>query len=266
MRISECAAPPIDATALYIYTSGTTGLPKAAKVSHYRLMQWSHWFAGMMDTKPSDRMFNCLPLYHSVGGVVATFATLVGGGAVVIRPRFSASDFWRDVRDEGCTLFQYIGELCRYRSIRAAADRDRTLAAMACATVCGRRCGFPSRSAFESLGFSSTTPPPRKLSCIQLRRPAGAIGRIPPFLGNRLPVALLRFDIEKSEAWRNADRFPRPCATNEIGEAVGLMPGREGQRRDDSRATLIRGVGAQVLRNVFRKETCGIAGRFDAAG
>ncbi len=48
-------------------------------------MQWSHWFAGLLDTQPSDRMFNCLPLYHSVGGVVATGATLVGGGAVVIR-------------------------------------------------------------------------------------------------------------------------------------------------------------------------------------
>ncbi|MDB6097379.1 MAG: long-chain acyl-CoA synthetase, partial [Gammaproteobacteria bacterium] len=101
---AERLGPSMDSTALYVYTSGTTGLPKAAKVSHYRLMQWSHWFAGMMDTQPSDRMFNCLPLYHSVGGVVANFATLVSGGTVVIRPRFSASDFWRDVRDEGCTL------------------------------------------------------------------------------------------------------------------------------------------------------------------
>jgi fatty-acyl-CoA synthase len=87
---SQCPSPPIAATALYIYTSGTTGLPKAAKVSHYRVMQWSHWFAGLMDTQPSDRMFNCLPLYHSVGGVVATGATLVSGGAVVVRPRFLA--------------------------------------------------------------------------------------------------------------------------------------------------------------------------------
>ena len=85
-------------------------------------MQWSHWFAGLINTSPSDRMFNCLPLYHSVGGVVATGATLVSGGAVVIRPRFSASDFWRDVREERCTLFQYIGELCRYLRECAAAD------------------------------------------------------------------------------------------------------------------------------------------------
>src|SRR6185369_3910791 len=59
-------------TALYIYTSGTTGFPKAARVSHYRLMQWSHWFAGMMDISHTDVMYNCLPMYHSVGGVVAT--------------------------------------------------------------------------------------------------------------------------------------------------------------------------------------------------
>ena len=53
-------------------------------------MNWSHWFAGMMDTRPSDRMYNCLPMYHSVGGVVATGAVLVNGGSVVIREKFSA--------------------------------------------------------------------------------------------------------------------------------------------------------------------------------
>ena len=51
----------IDDRALYIYTSGTTGLPKAAIVSHARVMQWTHWFAGLMDVGPSDRMYNCLP-------------------------------------------------------------------------------------------------------------------------------------------------------------------------------------------------------------
>ena len=122
---ADCAPPQLDITALYIYTSGTTGLPKAATVSHYRLMQWTHWFSGLLDTGPADRMYDCLPLYHSVGGVVATGATLLGGGAVVIRPRFSASDFWRDVRDSRCTLFQYIGELCRYLVNTTPGPQDR---------------------------------------------------------------------------------------------------------------------------------------------
>ena len=43
---AERRSPTIEDRALYIYTSGTTGLPKAAKVSHARIMQWSHWFAG----------------------------------------------------------------------------------------------------------------------------------------------------------------------------------------------------------------------------
>ena len=106
--------PAMHATALLIYTSGTTGLPKAARVSHARLREWSHWFAGMMDVTAQDRMYNCLPLYHSVGGVVATGALLVSGGAVVISERFSASRFWDEIVRWECTLFQYIGELCRY--------------------------------------------------------------------------------------------------------------------------------------------------------
>ena len=99
----------LDDPALYIYTSGTTGLPKAAKVSHLRLMQWSLWFAGMIDVRAEDRMYNCLPMYHSVGGVVATGAVLAAGGSVVLKEKFSASGFWKDIRRWDCTLFQYIG-------------------------------------------------------------------------------------------------------------------------------------------------------------
>src|SRR5262245_59466099 len=48
----EQQQPTIGDRALYIYTSGTTGLPKAAIVTHHRLLIWSLWFAGMMDTRP----------------------------------------------------------------------------------------------------------------------------------------------------------------------------------------------------------------------
>jgi fatty-acyl-CoA synthase len=74
---SDLPALSIEDGALYIYTSGTTGLPKAANMNHYRLMLASNAFAGVMDTRASDRMYDCLPLYHTAGGVVATGALLV---------------------------------------------------------------------------------------------------------------------------------------------------------------------------------------------
>ena len=69
-RQASARALTIDDRALYIYTSGTTGLPKAANINHYRVMLASHGFAGVMDTKPTDRMYDCLPMYHTVGGLV----------------------------------------------------------------------------------------------------------------------------------------------------------------------------------------------------
>ena len=63
------AAPlTIEDRALYIYTSGTTGMPKAANINHYRLMLASFAFAGVMETRATDRMYDCLPMYHTAGG------------------------------------------------------------------------------------------------------------------------------------------------------------------------------------------------------
>jgi fatty-acyl-CoA synthase len=252
---AECPPPPIDGIALYIYTSGTTGLPKAAKVSHYRVMQWSHWFAGLLDTGPSDRMFNCLPLYHSVGGVVATGATLVGGGAVVIRPRFSASDFWRDVRDERCTLFQYIGELCRYL-VNAPPQEIETAHALRIACGNGLRPEvwevFQSRFKIPRIleYYASTEGNFSLYNCEGL---PGAIGKIPSFLAHRLPVALLRFDVDSGEPKRNEAGFCERCLPNEVGEAVGLIPGagKELAGRFEGYADLAASE-RKVLRNVFK--------------
>src|SRR6202165_660276 len=61
----------IDDRALLIYTSGTTGLPKAAGISHRRILNWGGWFAGLTRVSPEHRVYDCLPVYHSVGGIVA---------------------------------------------------------------------------------------------------------------------------------------------------------------------------------------------------
>ncbi len=79
LSASERVALTIEDRALYIYTSGTTGMPKAANINHYRVMLATHAFAGVMETKPTDRLYDCLPMYHTTGGVVATGAVLLNG-------------------------------------------------------------------------------------------------------------------------------------------------------------------------------------------
>ena len=254
LQSSECALPSIMDPALYIYTSGTTGLPKAAKVSHFRLMQWSHWFAGMMDTRSSDRMYNCLPMYHSIGGVVATGATLVNGGSVVLRQRFSASHFWDDVVEWNCTLFQYIGELCRYLVNSPPHPREAEHRLRLC---CGnglrpdvwdefkRRFRIP-----QILEFYAATE--SNFSLYNCEGKPGAIGRIPSFLAHRISVALVKFDVETGEPIRNEEGFCIRCSANEVGEAIGKIlddgssPGSRFEGYTDKEAS-----ARKVLRNVF---------------
>lgn len=220
---SDCRAPALEDRALYIYTSGTTGLPKAANVSHLRVMQWAHWFAGLMNTQPSDRMYNCLPLYHSVGGVVATGATLVGGGTVILRERFSASEFWEDVVEERCTLFQYIGELCRYLLLSPPRPQETRHLLRLC---CGNGLRQDVWEAFQDrfripqiLEYYAATE--GSFSLYNCEGRPGAIGRIPPFLSHRMPVALVKFDPASGAPLRDAAGLCVRCAVDEAGEAIG---------------------------------------------
>jgi fatty-acyl-CoA synthase len=249
---AQFRAPTLADRALCIYTSGTTGLPKAANVSHYRIMQWSHWFAGLMDITPEDRMYDCLPLYHSVGGVVATGATLVGGGAVVLRERFCASHFWRDVVAERCTLFQYIGELCRYL-VNGAPQPEETghRLRLACGNGLRREVWLDFQRRFhlpQILEYYAATE--GNFSLYNCEGQPGAIGRIPPFLAHRLPVALVRFDPASAEPARDAHGRCIRCKPGEPGEAIGEILAAGGTTRFEG-YTDAKASQRKVLRDVF---------------
>jgi fatty-acyl-CoA synthase len=219
------APPSIADQALYIYTSGTTGLPKAARVSHRRLLLWSYWFAGLMQTGPGDRMYNCLPMYHSVGGVVAVGSALVGGGSVVLAPRFSASRFWDDVVAWDCTQFQYIGELCRYLVNSPPHPLETRHRLRLC---CGNGLSADLWERFKErfriprvIEFYAATE--GTVSLYNCEGRVGAIGRVPPYLAHRFPIALIRCDSETGEPVRDAEGRGIRCATGEVGEAIGRV-------------------------------------------
>ncbi|KIH65679.1 long-chain-acyl-CoA synthetase domain protein [Ancylostoma duodenale] len=62
----------------------------------------------------TDRIYICLPLYHTSAGVLGIGQTILHGATCVIREKFSARNFWKDCVMNKCTVSQYIGELLRY--------------------------------------------------------------------------------------------------------------------------------------------------------
>lgn len=215
----------INDRALLIYTSGTTGLPKAASVSHRRILNWGGWFAGLTNATPEDRLYNCLPVYHSVGGIVAPCSMLFAGASVALAEKFSGTNFWSDLVRFDCTLFQYIGELCRYLLKTPVSEfENRHRLRLACGN--GLRGDiweeFQARFAIPRiLEFYAATE--GNFSLYNVEGKVGAIGRIPPLLAHRFPAALVKVDASSGAPLRDGSGLCVACARNEIGEAIGRI-------------------------------------------
>ncbi|MBB3239406.1 citronellyl-CoA synthetase [Pseudomonas sp. Tn43] len=105
----------LDDPCFYIYTSGTTGLPKAGVFKHGRWMRSSASFGLIaLNMQPQDVVYCTLPLYHATGLCVCWGSAISGASGFAIRRKFSASQFWSDVRKYRATTLGYVGELCRY--------------------------------------------------------------------------------------------------------------------------------------------------------
>lgn len=117
---------------LLIFTSGTTGLPKAARYSHMRWMSTGDIMEITLQTTAHDVFYCCLPLYHGAAATSVTSTALKTGAAIVVRRKFSVREFWNDVRKHHVSVFQYIGEICRYllNQPEVAGERDHGLRCM----------------------------------------------------------------------------------------------------------------------------------------
>jgi fatty-acyl-CoA synthase len=237
--------------ALRIFTSGTTGLPKAAEVSHRRIVTWTHWFAGLADLTAADRLYDCLPMNHAVGGVVAIGAPLVNGGSVAIAERFSARGFWGDVARWDCTAFQYIGELGRYLAAAPPCPAETThklrLALGNGLSPEVWRAFLDRFGPMRVLEFYASTEGNVWLYNVEGR--IGSIGRVPAYLAAREPIALARFDAEEQAPERGPDGFCTRCADGEIGEALGRI-GADPSTRFDGYSQP-RETAKKILRDVF---------------
>ena len=212
-------------TALYIYTSGTTGLPKAARIPHSRARTYMRAFAGCTNSIASDAIYNVLPLYHSTGGLVGVGPALLNGGRLILRKRFSATNFWPDVRNTGATMFVYIGELCRYLVNCPPGEFERSHK-LKLAFGNGLRPDvwpeFQSRFKIPNiLEFYGSTE--GNVSLFNFDGKQGAIGRVPKLLKKQINIRLVRFDIDTNEPVRSSNGMCEEARPGEIGEAIGAI-------------------------------------------
>ncbi|XP_074523054.1 long-chain fatty acid transport protein 2-like [Halichoeres trimaculatus] len=214
-------------SALYIYTSGTTGLPKAAVINHERLWMASY-LQSIAGVRSNDIIYIYLPLYHSAGFLMGLCGAIEKGITVVLRRKFSASQFWNDCRKYNITVIQYIGEIMRYLVNTPKRDNDKDhkvrlalgngIRADTWADFLER---FGDIRICECYGATEGN-----VGFVNYVGKIGAIGREHFLHKMGCPYALIRYDTEKEEPVRDSRGF---CIEVPRGE-TGLLVAKIGQR------------------------------------
>jgi len=75
-----------DSPAVILFTSGSSGAPKAVVLSHRNLLTNVFQLRSRIDMTRQDRVFNCLPMFHSFGLTGGTLTPLLGGIPIFLYP------------------------------------------------------------------------------------------------------------------------------------------------------------------------------------
>jgi acyl-[acyl-carrier-protein]-phospholipid O-acyltransferase/long-chain-fatty-acid--[acyl-carrier-protein] ligase len=172
-------------TAVIVFTSGSEGAPKGVELTHGNILANIRQMLAVTDITDGDRLFNCLPLFHSFGLTVGAFLPLVRGIYVFLYPsplhyRMVPAAFY----EHDCTIFlstnTFLNGYARkahpydFRSLRylfCAAEKLQEATALAWSQKYGVRI-------LEGYGATECAP------CISVNTPLeprhGSVGRLLP--------------------------------------------------------------------------------------
>jgi len=185
------SSPSAGAIAVIVFTSGSEGVPKGVELTHRNILANIRQMLAVTDFTNRDRLFNCLPLFHSFGLTVGTFLPLVRGIYVFLYPsplhyRTAPAALY----ECDCTVFlstnTFLNGYARkahpydFRSLRylfAAAEKLQEATALAWSQQYGVRI-------LEGYGATECAP------CLSVNTPleprCGSVGRLLPGMEYRL--------------------------------------------------------------------------------
>jgi fatty-acyl-CoA synthase len=99
---------------IVIYTSGTTGLPKGVPCTHIKLVGAGFVVQSTVKLSRKDRGYISMPLFHSNAWYIGILPQLIAGGSFVLKRKFSASIFEKDMLTHGVTFLNYVGQPLHY--------------------------------------------------------------------------------------------------------------------------------------------------------
>ncbi|WP_264214028.1 AMP-binding protein [Leisingera thetidis] len=111
-RIDHIVSPAKDTdTATILFTSGTTGVSKGCMLSHRYAVRTAENMIGPFRVTGGDCVYAPYPLSHIGAAYYDILPTMMTGGRVIMRDRFSLSNFWREVNEYGVTWYMMLGSV-----------------------------------------------------------------------------------------------------------------------------------------------------------
>ncbi len=234
-------------TIAYVFTSGTTGgRPKAAVITHGRLVR-SRYTNGkiVLNMRSDDTLYLPLPFFHTNALALSWPAIFANGSAVAIRRKFSVSNFWNDVHKYNATVWCYIGELCRYLMNQPPKSGDRNNPLN---KIIGNglrpdiwqdfKQRFGISKVFEIYGAAESN-----LYFVNMLNLDCTVGTC------KLSYVIVKYDVDEDKPIRDDQGFMQEAA---VGES-GLLLGEISEQNPFVGYTSREATDSKIIKNVFQK-------------
>ena len=173
--------PPARSLASVFFTSGTTGPSKGVAMPHAQMYFFGQEVVALTRLTERDTYLTVTPLFHGNAQFMAAFPALIAGAALVVRPKFSASRWAAQLRQDQVTVTNLIGVMMDFvwKQPTRSDDDDNVLRCVyAAPTASSILPGFMKRFGVEAFvdafGLTETCAP--ILSPYGEIRPPGAAG------------------------------------------------------------------------------------------